>query len=96
LPEGWVAYTRTPTPTARLDKAYGVQFWLNTGTDPKVHRWPLVPADAYMMVGLFGQHTFIIPSHDLVVVRTGLSEYDNWDPSILVADVVAALAPPPS
>jgi CubicO group peptidase (beta-lactamase class C family) len=96
LPEGWVAYTRTPTPTARLDKAYGVQFWLNTGTDPNVHRYPRVPADAYMMVGLYGQHTFIIPSHDLIVVRVGLSEYDNWDPSILVADVVATLSSPPS
>jgi CubicO group peptidase (beta-lactamase class C family) len=93
LPEGWVAYTRTPTVGAPANRSYGAQFWLNSGIDQSVRRYPSVPADAYMMIGILGQHTFIVPSRDLVLVRVGLSEYDNWDPSILVADVIAAIAP---
>jgi len=32
LPEGWVNYTRTPSPTAPLGM-YGAHFWINAG-DP--------------------------------------------------------------
>ena len=32
--------------------------------------WP-IPKEAYFMAGAGGQYTFIIPSHDLVVVRLG-------------------------
>jgi CubicO group peptidase (beta-lactamase class C family) len=44
---------------------YGGAFWLN-----RVHEFP-VPDDAYWMGGAGAQYTFIIPSHDLVVVRMG-------------------------
>jgi CubicO group peptidase (beta-lactamase class C family) len=44
---------------------YGGFFWINGDGD-----YP-VPEDAYYMAGAGGQYTFIIPSHDLVVVRLG-------------------------
>lgn len=91
LPEGWVKYTLTPTPGSSPKKAYGAHFWLNTGIDPNVQRWPNVPADAFIMSGIQGQNVVAVPSRDVIVVRLGLTEFDNWDVSILVEDVLKAL-----
>ena len=63
LPEGWTDFVRTPAPTS--SNRYGAFFWL-AGTSS----WP-IPEDAYFMAGSGGQYTFIIPTHDLVVVRMG-------------------------
>ncbi len=64
LPEGFAAFVRTPAP-AWARREYGGQFWVNGEG-----QWRL-PRDAYFMSGAGGQHTFIVPSHDLVVVRMG-------------------------
>jgi CubicO group peptidase (beta-lactamase class C family) len=64
LPEGWTTFVRTPAPAWRR-REYGGLFWVNGEG-----RWNL-PRDAYFMSGAGGQHTFIDPSHDLVVVRMG-------------------------
>ena len=64
LPEGFAKFVGTPAPAWR-EPEYGGQFWVN-GTG----RWNL-PRDAYFAFGAGGQHTFIVPSHDLVVVRMG-------------------------
>ena len=64
LPEGWTRFVSTPAP-AWTRKEYGGQFWVNGEG-----QWPL-PRDAYFMSGAGGQQTFVVPSHDLVVVRMG-------------------------
>jgi CubicO group peptidase (beta-lactamase class C family) len=67
LPEGFVKFVSTLAPAWKEDgrPIYGGFFWLNgEETFP-------VPKDAYYMAGAGGQYTFIIPSHDLVVVRLG-------------------------
>lgn len=64
LPEGWTTFVSTPAPAWRRPE-YGGQFWING-----IGQWNL-PRDAYFMSGAGGQHTFIVPSHDLVVVRMG-------------------------
>ena len=64
LPEGFVDFVRTPAP-AWSEPVYGGLFWLN-----RTAEWP-VPEDAFSMQGAGGQYTFIIPTHDLVVVRLG-------------------------
>jgi CubicO group peptidase (beta-lactamase class C family) len=64
LPEGWSKFVSTPAP-AWKEPRYGGLFWIN-GTG----QWNL-PKDAYFMAGAGGQWTFIVPSHDLVVVRMG-------------------------
>jgi len=93
LPEGWVAYTRTPAPNAP-DQQYGAHFWLRI---PKGHRCgnesrPL-PADAFHAIGHEGQFITIIPSRDLVLVRLGLTRYPcAWDQQMFVHLVLAALA----
>ncbi|MFQ5790748.1 MAG: serine hydrolase domain-containing protein, partial [Acidobacteriota bacterium] len=64
LPEGWVKFVSTPAP-AWKEPVYGGLFWIN-GTG----EWNL-PKDAYFMAGGGGQRVFIVPSHDLVIVRMG-------------------------
>ena len=56
-----------PAPAWEADgrPIYGGFFWINsTGAYP-------IPKDAYYMAGAGNQKTFIIPSHDMVVVRLG-------------------------
>jgi CubicO group peptidase (beta-lactamase class C family) len=64
LPEGFAKFVSTPAPAWPRGE-YGGQFWINS-----TGQWNL-PRDAYFMSGAGGQHTFIVPSHDLVVVRMG-------------------------
>ena len=67
LPEGFVEFVSTVAPAWEADgrPIYGGFFWIN-GMDA----YP-IPADAYFMAGAGNQKTFVIPSHDLVVVRLG-------------------------
>jgi CubicO group peptidase (beta-lactamase class C family) len=64
LPEGWAKFVSTPAP-AWSRPVYGGLFWVNGDG-----AWNL-PRDAYFMAGAGGQNTFIVPSHDLVIVRMG-------------------------
>jgi hypothetical protein len=67
LPEGYATFVSTAAPAWLTDNnpVYGGFFWIN-GDDA----WP-IPKTAYFMAGAGGQYTFIIPSHDLVVVKLG-------------------------
>lgn len=75
VPDDWYAYTTRPT----LGRGYGAGFWLNhSATEaPWGGPWgmPHVPSDTIWAMGLMGQHTIIIPSRDLVVVRLGVSHH---------------------
>jgi CubicO group peptidase (beta-lactamase class C family) len=64
LPEGWTTFVSTPAPAWKRPE-YGGQFWLN-----RIGTWNL-PPDAYFAAGAGGQNTWIVPSHDLVIVRMG-------------------------
>jgi len=67
LPEGYAEFVSTVAPAWEADGRpfYGAFFWINgRGSYP-------IPEDAYYMAGAGNQKTFIIPSHDLVVVRLG-------------------------
>ena len=64
LPAGWTKVVSTLAPAWKRP-VYGGLFWINGDG-----AWNL-PRDAYFMAGAGGQNTFIVPSHDLVVVRMG-------------------------
>jgi len=68
LPEGYLKHVSTVAPAWEADKrpVYGGGFFWINGTG----NWP-IPEEAIFMAGAGGQFTFIIPSHDLVVVRLG-------------------------
>ena len=80
LPEGWVAYSTTPTPGAPKGE-YGAHFWLNAGekNNPDNRWYPDAPTDLFSANGYEGQRVFIIPSKDLVIVRLGLSKRGSFD-----------------
>jgi CubicO group peptidase (beta-lactamase class C family) len=58
LPEGWVDYSRTPSPQS--EGLYGAHFWTIPGSLGLFH-----------CSGAFGQRIFISPKLDLVLVRLG-------------------------
>lgn len=84
LDSAWVDYVRAPTNTS--NGRYGAQFWLNAGG-----HYPDAPKDLYSCNGYQGQHVFIIPSKDLVIVRTGLTEEDEFDFNGLLSDIVGSV-----
>lgn len=94
LPEGWIDYVRTPTPKAPREDRYGAHFWLNTGDDesPESRPWPSLPADTFSCMGFEGQHIFMIPSRDVVIVRMGQTRRSAaWSYEKFVKGVLDAL-----
>ena len=90
LPEGWVAFSATPTDAAMKARAYAAQFWLNSKIENQL--MPGAPEEAYAARGHYGQSTVILPSRDLVVVRMGQSHArDAWDMEQFLIDVLEAL-----
>jgi len=84
LPEGWVAETRKEAKGS--NGQYGSFFWLNLSGD-----YPDVPRDLFMCRGHDGQYIYIIPSLQLVVVRTGFSKKANFDLQAFLASLVKAV-----
>ena len=93
LPEGWVAYSKTPTPPAPQGE-YGAQWWLNAGTagNPADRPLPNCPTDLMYASGFEGQRAFALPSHNAVVVRLGLTQGEGifpWD--AFISSILATL-----
>ena len=63
-PEGWATFVSTPAPAWKRPE-YGGFFWLN-----RINTWNL-PPETYFAAGAGGQNTWIVPTHDLVIVRMG-------------------------
>jgi len=80
----WVKYISTPTNGS--DGKYGAHFWLNAGG-----RYPDVPKDLYSCNGFQGQWVLIIPSKELVIVRTGLVEYPDFDLNGFIKGIVKSI-----
>lgn len=80
----WVDYVTKPTPFS--DGTFGAHFWLNANG-----KFPDVPRDLYSANGHEGQYVFVIPSKDLVIVRTGLAKDPDFDTNTFLKDVIAAI-----
>ena len=66
----WVDYATTPTPTS--NGTYGAQFWLNSEKQFKD-----VPKNMYFADGYQGQRVYVLPNQEMVIVRFGLSNFDE-------------------
>ena len=80
--ENWAKYVATPTNDS--NGVYGGQFWLNAGG-----KYPDAPRDLYSANGFQGQHVFIIPSRDIVIVRMGLS--DEFDFNGMLKEILGSV-----
>jgi len=83
LPEGWVDYTRSEAIASGGE--YGSYFWLNLSGE-----YPDAPKDTYTCEGHDGQFIIIIPSKDIVMVRLGYSNPDEFDLNLMMKDILAA------
>jgi CubicO group peptidase (beta-lactamase class C family) len=89
LPEGWVAYSRTPAPAAP-HREYGAHFWLQLVD--QYRGAATLPPDTFHATGHEGQFISIVPSRQLVVVRLGLTRSaEAWHQDEFVARVLDAL-----
>lgn len=82
--KNWVNYVTTPTKGS--NGRYGAHFWLNKG-----RFYPDAPTDLYSCNGFQGQHIFIIPSKDLVIVRMGLKEDPGFDFNNFLKEITASI-----
>jgi len=82
--EKWIDYITKPT--ANSDGTYGGHFWLNAEG-----KYPDVPRDMFSANGFQGQRIFIIPSKDLVIVRTGLAEEPEFDMNTFLSEIISAV-----
>ncbi len=82
--ESWAKYVATPTATS--NGKYGAQFWLNAGG-----KYKDAPRDMYYCSGFQGQKIFIIPSLDLVIVRMGLTDDNEFDFNGLLKEIVGSI-----
>lgn len=82
--ETWVDYVTKPTQDS--NGTYGAHFWLNADG-----KYQDIPRDLYSANGFQGQRVFIIPSKDLVVVRTGLEEQTDERFNTLLREILLAI-----
>tara|TARA_R110002050_G_scaffold16019_2_gene49147 strand:- start:247705 stop:249033 length:1329 start_codon:yes stop_codon:yes gene_type:complete len=80
----WVNYITTPTKNS--EGTYGGHFWLNANG-----KYPDVPRDLFSANGFQGQRVFIIPSKDLVIVRTGLAEEPEFNINTFLSEILSAI-----
>jgi CubicO group peptidase (beta-lactamase class C family) len=92
LPEGWAAFSASPTPES--NGVYGAHWWLKLqkelgGETEAAYR---IPSDAFFALGHEDQSVTVIPSRKLVAVRLGLSIYiDAWNHAEFTTGLLDAL-----
>jgi CubicO group peptidase (beta-lactamase class C family) len=93
LPEGWVAASTRPSDAfvafaSKSEKEpSGYSWWLNRPIPQRDNPipWKNSPDDAYGAIGHWGQYIMVVPSADVVVVRTGDDRDDYVDEDQLIS-----------
>ena len=105
LPEGYVEEMITPT---RENPYFGLSIWVagryigrrgfanpDRGMPEILHGEPYLAADLYLFDGNANQVVYVVPSQDLVILRTGLApprdETTEWDNSVLPNTVMRGI-----
>ncbi|SDS53144.1 serine hydrolase domain-containing protein [Pseudomonas granadensis] len=96
LPQDWVAFNREPFASykAGQDEAVpGGHWWLNRAVDGASSPWPAAPPDTFAALGHWGQALYVIPGHNLVVVRYADDRDGSYRHNELLARVLKAVQP---
>jgi CubicO group peptidase (beta-lactamase class C family) len=65
-------------PGIDIVESIGAMWWLNTKVDGKTP-WPDAPEDTFLAWGHWGQFIIIVPSLNMVIVRTGEDKTEKFD-----------------
>lgn len=84
FPQGWIEFSTEEANDS--EGQYGAQFWLPTKAE-----YPNAPKDMFFADGFQGQRIFIIPSHEVVIVRLGLSRFDQPDYDQMITEILSAI-----
>nr|WP_299342877.1 serine hydrolase [Allomuricauda sp.] len=84
----WIDYIIQPT--INSEGEYGAHYWLNSQG-----KYPDVPRDLFSCNGFQGQYVFMIPSKDMVIVRTGLAEKPDFDANRFLSEVTKSVGSNP-
>jgi CubicO group peptidase (beta-lactamase class C family) len=92
----WVQAMKTPSST---NPNFGMHLWLgspptkerkyNDYSVKAFHSEKFLADDIYYIDGFGGQRVYVVPSRDLIVVRTGVSQLD-WDDAPLINTIIRA------
>jgi CubicO group peptidase (beta-lactamase class C family) len=91
LPATWIDAATTPS---AKNQNYGFHLWLGAPPSGKriynanteigaLHSAPYRTSDVLFFDGGGGHRVYVVPSHQLVIVRTGRTNRPDWDDSIL-------------
>ncbi len=92
LPEGWMKTATTPSEAfvtaaeANEKSSSGYSWWLNTpiGSRNQASPWPDTPPDVFSAIGHWGQYVIVVPSRDVVIVRTGDDRNESLSMNTLI------------
>jgi CubicO group peptidase (beta-lactamase class C family) len=92
VPKAFIREMLKPSPAG---PTYGLGIWLaNDEHQRREEEAPFAAPGIFYLDGRFKQRVYIVPSHDLVIVRVG-ENARGWEESALPNAVLKALAPDP-
>jgi len=89
VPETWV--NESVDPSVSNISNYGYQWWIGSGISSFQEN--NIPNDCFLGIGIYRQYLIIIPSKNLVIVRTGNdapSETEDWSTAELISLILDA------
>ena len=93
VPEKWVKTSTQTDASVKMWKGYGYLWHVNLPVRLNAPKGTIIPADGYMAEGVMGQHIFVIPSRNLVIVKVAQQKQKPMDVINFLTLVLKAVKP---